>query len=131
MVFACIDWRLHPTVEHFFRERWGTFDLCVSAGSIKDFTNKETAAYLLNQLELSLQLHRPKEVVLTMHSDCGAYGGLKAFFNRTAEKQHHKNELATVAAMIRERFPALTVRKYILDLRPSGAMWDVRPVAVR
>src|SRR5437899_2538696 len=35
--------------------------------------------FVLKQIRISMALHQTRRVVLTLHSDCGAYGGLAAF----------------------------------------------------
>src|SRR5262245_37750325 len=37
--------------------------------------------FVLDQIRISMRLHATDTVILMMHSDCGAYGGLTAFDN--------------------------------------------------
>ena len=129
--FVCIDWRLHPAAELFLARRYTTFDCCANAGAIQGFGNKKTAAHFLKQIELSRALHQPKEVVLTMHMDCGAYGGSKAFDNAKDEMAHHTVELRKIGVVVRERFPMLGVTLYILRLSLRGKKWILRPQKVK
>jgi len=120
IVFTCIDWRLHPQVERLCKEKYGTFDLCATAGAIKGFEDQKIKNFLLEQIAISHKLHEITIVVLTAHHDCGAYGGVKAFEDKDAEIEHHKKELEKVASTVSEKFPNLTVETYFLDLHEEG-----------
>jgi len=50
--------------------------------------------FVLEQIRKSIQLHDTHTVILMLHSDCGAYGGLAAFKNDPAiEAENHRNDL--------------------------------------
>jgi carbonic anhydrase len=51
--------------------------------------------FVLEQIRKSIRLHGTKRVILMVHSDCGAYGGLDAGFSgdAKAEAAHHEREL--------------------------------------
>ena len=54
--------------------------------------------FVLDQIRTSMRLHNTKRVILMLHSDCGAYGGLPAFGgNAETEATHHQRELARAA----------------------------------
>ncbi|MDP3735197.1 MAG: hypothetical protein Q8R39_02085 [bacterium] len=131
VVFLCIDWRLHPDADNYFREKFGSFDPPTTAGGIKDFFAEDGGeGYLVSQLVKSILLHDPEEIVLTIHTDCGAYGGSKAFDSREDELAHHRRELARTAALILEKYPAKHISTYILDLAPAESGWHTRAIPV-
>src|SRR6202035_3579602 len=51
--------------------------------------------FVLEQIRLSIRLHCTRRVILMVHSDCGAYGGLAEGFggDARAEAEHHLAEL--------------------------------------
>ena len=124
VVFLCIDWRLHPDADNYFRAEKGSFDVLTTAGGIKDFFAEDgSEGYLMGQLAKSILLHDPEEIVLTIHSDCGAYGGSKAFDSREDELAHHRRELERVAALVQGKYPDKRVSTYILNLAPAANGW--------
>src|SRR5450759_4122520 len=48
-------------------------------------------AFVLEQIRKSIHLHGTRRVILMLHSDCGAYGGLDGGFggDAAAERVHH------------------------------------------
>jgi len=72
--------------------------------------------FVLDQIRTSIRLHGTKRVILMVHSDCGAYGGLEAFKNDTAaEAEHHRQELHRAARNLREAIPGIEVEGYFVD----------------
>ncbi|MBI4359577.1 MAG: hypothetical protein HY564_00595 [Candidatus Jacksonbacteria bacterium] len=123
IIFTCIDWRLHPRVEEFLRDKYGSFDLCATAGSVKGFTDPKIRAYFLEQIMISKQLHNIKKAVLTIHSDCGAYGGSAAFANAREEIVRHTSALLEIKSIVKERFPRLKIELYFIDLTLRRRQW--------
>jgi len=130
LLFDCLDWRLHPQLENYFLERHGGCDLCITAGSLKGLVEEATRAYFLSQIEVSKQLHNCQGVILTMHMDCGAYGGSKSFENKAAEISHYENILKEAEKIILGGFPEMLVEKYIIELEHTDGNWSSKPVAV-
>ncbi len=78
------------------------------AGGVKLTTASDapSMAFILKQINLSLNLHRTKTVILMTHSDCGAYGGLRAFENNPKiERKKHAEYLRAAKAFLREKLP--------------------------
>lgn len=130
LLFDCLDWRLHPRLESYFSERHDGCDLCVTAGSLKGLVEEPTRAYFLNQIEISKKLHNCQGVILTMHMDCGAYGGSKNFTSAKTEKDCYEKILSEAEAAIITAFPGMAVEKYIIELEPNDNGWTIKPVAV-
>jgi hypothetical protein len=73
--------------------------------------------FVLQQIRLSMRLHGTTRVMLMLHSDCGAYGGLASGFSgdSTAEAAHHRQELQRAAAYLAAAIPGIEVQTYFLD----------------
>src|SRR5215475_5538436 len=72
--------------------------------------------FVLDQIRTSMRLHSTETVILMMHSDCGAYGGLAAFENDAQrEASHHSQELKRAADILAAEIPGLTVKTYFVD----------------
>jgi hypothetical protein len=80
-------------------------------------------AFVLEQIRKSMRLHGTRRVILMVHSDCGAYGGLAGSFggNAQAEAAHHQRELALAAANLLEAIPGIDVQGYFVDFE---GIWD-------
>ena len=70
-----------------------------------------------------MRLHGTKRVILMVHSDCGAYGGLAGGFggDARAEAAHHQRELAHAAANLLKAIPGIEVQGYFVDFE---GIWD-------
>jgi len=79
--------------------------------------------FVLDQIRKSIRLHGTKRVILMLHSDCGAYGGLAGGFkgDATAEAAHHHRELQRAAANLQSAIPGIEVRGYFADF---DGIWD-------
>jgi len=91
---------------------------CLSSPRVE--TDRE---FVLEQIRTSMRLHNTKRVILMVHSDCGAYGGLADVFggDARAEAAHHQRELAVAAAKLLEVIPGLEVQGYFVDFE---GVWD-------
>ena len=127
VLFTCLDWRLHPKIEQYFTRNGDGCDCCVTAGSIQGLLDDATQNLFLKQIEISKNLHHCAGVILTMHLDCGAYGGSKNFVTEAAETAHHAAELERATTVISGRSPGLAVERYIVGLRRDGAGWAIEP----
>jgi carbonic anhydrase len=62
-----------------------------------------------------MQLHGTDRVVLMVHSDCGAYGGLQAFgSNKEREAVNHESELLNAAKFLKSNVSSIEVECYYL-----------------
>jgi len=125
-----MDWRLHPQIEDFFAKPGTGCDMCVTAGSVKDLIAQETQQLFLKQIEISRRLHDCQAVVLTMHMDCGAYGGAAAFADRNAEIANCKEQLDLAKKIVEQANPGLPVETYIIGLERSPEGWNIEPQLV-
>jgi hypothetical protein len=73
--------------------------------------------FVLEQIRKSMRLHGTRRVILMVHSDCGAYGGLAEGFggDARAEAAHHHAELRRAAENLRKAIPEVEVDAYFVD----------------
>jgi hypothetical protein len=87
--------------------------------------------FVLEQIRKSMRLHGTRRVILMLHSDCGAYGGLAGGFggDSGAEAVHHHAELRMAAENLRKAIPEVEVSAYFVDFE---GVWEaeVEPVCV-
>jgi carbonic anhydrase len=96
------------------------------AGGAKVLASPEHEAdreFVLEQIRKSMRLHGTRRVILMLHSDCGAYGGLAGGFrgDSAAEAAHHERELKRAAANLKASIPGVEVQGYFVDF---DGIWD-------
>ena len=86
--------------------------------------NDSDREFVLDQIRKSMRLHGTRRVILMVHSDCGAYGGLANFKSDAhAEAEHHAAELQLAAANLRKAIPGVVeVLAYFVDFE---GIWEV------
>jgi carbonic anhydrase len=125
-VVWCFDHRfdvvLHKLLKKIGVER---FDPILVAGGAKNLSSPATAndrQFVLDQIRTSIRLHSTKNVMLMLHSDCGAYGGLAAFNNDTAaEAENHRQEMHKAVACLKAEIPEVEVRSFFVDFE---GVWE-------
>jgi carbonic anhydrase len=121
VVVTCFDHRFDLVLRKFLKRiRVVNPDPIVVAGGAKSLASPEHEAdrdFLIAQVEKSIRLHGTDRVILVLHSDCGAYGGLHKVFhgNEAAEVDHHRSELRRAYAVLNGAFPALSIECYFVD----------------
>lgn len=119
-VLCCFDQRIRTAV-HKFLQRRGIVrpDMIVVAGGAKTFAsprNDFERDFILEQVRMSILLHKTERILLMCHSDCATYGGLAAFQgDREREAQHHRDELLRAAQLVKENFPQLSAECYFVN----------------
>jgi carbonic anhydrase len=69
-----------------------------------------------------MRLHDTDTVVLMVHSDCGAYGGLAAFDNDPhREAENHRQEMHKAADALKAELPEINVRAFFVDFE---GVWE-------
>ncbi len=122
----CFDHRFHVGFAKFLK-RSGIVnpDPIKIAGGAKGLASpvvETDRQFVLNQIRTSVQLHGTKLVILMVHSDCGAYGGLAAFNDDArAEAEHHDEELRRAAECVLAAIPGVEVRGYFMDFE---GVWE-------
>jgi len=118
----CIDYRFWPQTLSALQEKYGLFDLIAMAGASKNLISSEieNKATLLKNIEISIKLHHPERLVLTNHTDCGAYGGSGKFASHDEEISFHLEELRKAKSAAAEKFPQLKTEALIVDKNNEG-----------
>lgn len=122
VVLTCFDQRIRTAVNKFLQKRGvARPDMIVVAGGAKTLASPANDCerdFVLEQFRLSILLHKPARAYLICHSDCGTYGGLKAFGNdANVEAEHHAQELKRAAGLLKQRFPELDVECFLVNFQ--------------
>jgi hypothetical protein len=126
-VVWCFDNRFQLGLAKYLKRQGITnSDPIKVAGGAKCLASPERESdreFLLDQIRKSIHLHGTKLVILMVHSDCGAYGGLAAFGgNAATEAQHHEEELRRAAECLRTAVPGIDTQAYFVDFE---GVWAV------
>ena len=119
-VLTCFDQRIRTTVNKFLQRR-GILrpDMIVIAGGAKTLAsprNDFERDFILEQMRMSILLHKTQRTYLICHSHCATYGGLAAYKNdRAAEAEHHGQELQRARELLNDRFPELQVECFFVN----------------
>ena len=126
-VLCCFDERIR-LVTNKFLQRQGILrpDMIVVAGGAKTLAsprNDFERDFILEQVRMSIRLHRTTRMFLMSHSDCATYGGLAAFdHDREREARHHQQELQHAAKLVKENFPELAVSCFFVTFEGVHAV---------
>jgi carbonic anhydrase len=131
-ILWCFDSRFELGFRKFLKRSGVTnSDSIKVAGGAKCLASPNHTAereFVLEQIRISIELHSTRRVILMVHSDCGAYGGLAAFHNDSAaEAAHHETELRRAAANLTAVIPGLEILGYFVDFE---GIWDAGISAV-
>jgi carbonic anhydrase len=126
-VVWCFDNRFHLGFAKFLKRRGISItDIIKIAGGAKSLASPAAETdrqFLLDQIRTSIRLHGTKLVIIMLHSDCGAYGGLEHFGgDACAEAQHHEEELQRATAYLKNAIPEIDVQAYFVDFEGTWAL---------
>ena len=127
-VIWCFDNRFHLGLTKYLK-RLGVVnaDPIKIAGGAKALASPEGESereFVIGQIRKSIHLHGTRRVILMLHSDCGAYGGLAGAFggDARAEALHHEHELYRAARFLGEAIPGVEIQGYFVDFE---GIWAV------
>jgi carbonic anhydrase len=128
-VVWCFDNRFELVLRKLLKRLGvGYFDPIRIAGGTKYLASEDdeiNRKFVLDQIRISMRLHETKTVILMLHSDCGAYGGLAAFGDDAEkEAQNHQAQLQIAASYLLSQIPELTVKPYFVDFE---GVWEIDP----
>jgi len=129
LLLRCMDFRLERTIEEWLRPYLGRTDVIAIAGSCKvlaETPDSWPALFIWDQIRLAYEQHGVRQVVLTQHQDCGAYGGAAAFGSAEAEKAKLASDLRQVKEDLHRRFPDLRVSGFWI--KPAGPEWEFEEI---
>jgi carbonic anhydrase len=136
-VVGCFDNRFEVACRKFLK-RIGVVqpDPIKIAGGAKSLASPEEEfhrKFVLDQIHKSIRLHGTSRVILLVHSDCGAYGGLAGGFqgDATAEAIHHRAELKRAAAFLQNEIPDLTIDCFFLNFEGAWTLEESKVIAAR
>ena len=127
-VLCCFDHRISRVVRKFLKKQGiEKADMIIVAGGAKTLAsprNDFEQDFNLEQVRMSIRLHRTERVLVMSHSDCATYGGLAHFKgDRAAEAEHHRGELLRAGELLTANFPDISVEPYFVKF---DGVWEVK-----
>ncbi len=119
-VVSCFDARFDAAIRKFLKRRGILMaDHIKIAGAAKWLASPEhedDRDFVLRQIRTSIARHHAGKLILMIHSDCGAYGGLAAF-NQQPEREAEclSAELRRAGDFIRSNEPDLATESFFLN----------------
>jgi len=114
LMLKCMDFRLQKNTLGWLQESgyFGDCDVISNAGSGKVLADGTIDAkeFVLNEIGISYEKHGARNIIIVHHSDCGAYSSYN-FATPEEEKVKQLEDMAIEEAIIKERFPEITVVK--------------------
>ena len=125
LIIHCMDFRLgKPMKEYLERNNLlGDCDIISVAGGVKSLlTPKNTSDrdFILSQIEISVNLHKIQEVIISNHTDCGAYGGSAKFNSFEEECEFHIQEMSKARELISDKYPNIEIKMALGKIELSG-----------
>jgi carbonic anhydrase len=126
-VLCCFDHRISRSVRKFLKKQSiERADMIIVAGGAKTLAsprNDFEQEFILEQVRMSIRLHRTERVLIMSHSDCATYGGLAHFRgDRDAEAEHHRTELLRARDLLATTFTKISVEPYFVKF---DGVWRV------
>jgi carbonic anhydrase len=131
-VLWCFDNRFELGFRKFLKSigalRTDPIKIAGGAKCLASPASENEREFVLDQIRTSIRLHQTRRVILMVHSDCGAYGGLAEGFHGDAEAEsaHHRQELQRAVDSLAQSIPGLEIQAYFVDFE---GIWDaeIRP----
>jgi len=117
-----MDFRLQKNTLGWLQQNgyFGDCDVISNAGSGKVLADGTADAkeFVLSEIGISYEKHGARNIIIVHHSDCGAYSSYN-FTTPEEEKAKQLEDIAIEEALIKERFPGITVVKVWAQMKDS------------
>ncbi len=127
LIIHCIDFRLGIPIKKFMEEErlLGDCDIFSAAGGVKSLLspkNDSDRDFILDQINVAINLHGVNEIILLNHTDCGAYKENIEFSSFEKECKFHEDEMKRAKAIILKKYSQLRVRMMLGKILSSGGV---------
>lgn len=132
LIVQCMDYRLQNAIEDWKRTKGisGDVDVVSVPGACIDLANYSLgtceANYVMKGIILAYEKHGVRNIILTQHEDCGAYGGKSAFASDEAELAKTIGDMKKTKKALLEKFPDLHLEMFWI--KQVGEGWEFEAV---
>lgn len=112
LLIRCMDFRFHLALEENIAKLIGQ-EACefdspgVGGGGSKSIIDTDSRKVVFGALDIAVEKHGIKRIVIADHVDCGAYGGSGVFEDEKAEEEFHVARLREASEIISQTYPNL------------------------
>lgn len=120
LVISCIDVRFVSFIRLFLTENLkinDDYDHVAIPGSIMNIIGPGGQKATFNEIDVSINLHHVKRLVLIEHKDCSGYGGSKQFGSEVEETETLSNNLKRIRNILREKHPNLEIDLFLASIK--------------
>ena len=127
LIIHCIDFRLGIPIKEFMEEErlLGDCDIFSAAGGVKSLLspkNDSDRDFILDQINIAINLHSVSEIIFLNHTDCGAYKESIEFSSFGKECKFHEDEMRKAKEIILKKYPQLKVKMILGKILSSGGV---------
>lgn len=123
-VVTCIDFRFQEQIHEFLKTKHleNSVDLISVAGCSRDFIvpiDPIDEKYVWKELELSVKLHDPDEIIFIDHQDCGGYaqdGTIPGGLDVEEDRNRHIEQLKSLKKKLEGSYPEKSFNFFHADL---------------
>lgn len=120
-LITCMDFRLIDDVAHCMNEMGyhNNYDQFIVAGASLGLVQSKFQHWgqsVLDHMEIGLELHKFRKIIIIDHKDCGAFKKIMPYKNQEEELANHKACLQQSYNMLKQRFPDFKLEAYLMDL---------------
>mgnify|MGYP003729592339 CR=1 FL=1 len=126
-VLICMDFRFQKQIQKWL-EKSGYLGVCdeiIVAGASRDLVKPIETFHkdaLLRQIELSVKLHDPDEILIIDHQDCGGYAQDKTIPSGLSEEKDRREHIKFAIQaknLLSSKFPEKIIKNYYAKLDGS------------
>ncbi len=109
-----MDFRLNNEINKWTKESdlfRGGFDVVSAAGAGKSLADgsEEIKNYFLENIAVSVELHKAERIIIFHHSDCGAYAKEYKFSSPEKEKKKQTEDMLESKKIILRKYPEVEI----------------------
>tara|TARA_B100001248_G_scaffold107114_1_gene79890 strand:- start:4398 stop:4814 length:417 start_codon:yes stop_codon:yes gene_type:complete len=123
MILSCIDPRFQPIVFNFLNKKnlkgkYSSFTIAGAAIGVTSSKFKKWHKTFLENVSISIKLHKIKKIIVINHRDCGAAKIInkKKDFNKSIETQIHIHSFKKIKKILKRKFSNLKVETFLVSL---------------
>jgi carbonic anhydrase len=123
-VIACIDFRFQNSVQNFLKDKGylGKCDTIILARASRDLVKpleKFHKELILRQIDMSVKLHDPEEIIVIDHQDCGGYaqdGTIPQGLDLAEDEKLHIKYARKAFAILTKKYPDKKIQIFYATL---------------
>ncbi len=124
MILSCMDPRFQSKIFNFLKKKnlSGKYSAFTIAGAAVGVTHNKFKKWhntFLENLLISIKLHKIKKLIVINHEDCGAAKIVMKKNFRINENQIHHDSFKKLKKILNQKFPKLVIEFYLMSLQGS------------